>query len=132
MKKVFDMVDSDASGQIDKKEFEAAMKDASGLVQTAAKSFKRFAQVRSDYPPSWLDVLAEIDSDASGTVTWPEVKHYVQKIEHEHGMKIPKKDIDALKAAFDQIDTDGSGYIDKFEFETAVAQKAGLAQVSKK
>ena len=67
------MVDSDDSGEIDKAEFEAAMYDAGALGQRSKKSFRKLAQMKSKSrksAPSWLDVLAEIDTDASATVTW--------------------------------------------------------------
>lgn len=37
IKKVFDMVDTDGSGEIDKAEFEAAMADAGALGQSSKK-----------------------------------------------------------------------------------------------
>ena len=135
IKKVFDMVDSDGSGDIDKAEFEAAMEDAGALGQKSKKSFSKLAQMKNKSKqqgaPSWEDVLAVLDTDASGTVSWSEVTDFIRKIEQEHNVKISKEDKKAIKAGFDAVDTDGSGDVNKEEFEAAVAAEEGLGQLQK-
>ena len=134
IKKVFDMVDADGSGEIDKDEFEAAMKDAGALGQRSKKSFKKLAQMKSKAKqgaPSWEDVLEVLDENGNGKVSWEEVLGFIQKIEKEHDVKISKKDKEAIKAGFDAVDTDGSGEVDKDEFEAAVAASKGLGQLKK-
>jgi Ca2+-binding EF-hand superfamily protein len=127
---VFKMIDTDKSGDIDKKEFEAAMEAAGARGQ---KSRKMFAQVRKGKggAPSWEDVLEVLDADASGTVSWDEIVAFIKKVEKEHDIKIPQEDKKAIKAAFEQVDADGSGDIDKAEFEAAVAAMEGLAVLKK-
>ena len=138
IKKVFDMVDSDGSGEIDEAEFEAALTDAGALGQKSKKSFGKLVQMKNKQkmaakqgPPSWEDVLAVLDTDASGTVSWAEVTDFIKKIEKEHNVKISKKDKEAIKAGFDAVDTDGSGDVNKAEFEAAVAAEEGLGQLKK-
>jgi len=134
IKKVFDMVDSDGSGEIDKKEFEAAMADAGALGQKSQKSFSKLAQMKNkskQNAPTWEDVLEVLDTDASGTVSWTEVTDFIKKIEKEHNVKISKEDKQAIKAGFDAVDTDGSGDVNKEEFEAAVAADRGLGQLEK-
>ena len=127
---IFKMVDTDKSGEIDKKEFEAAMEAAGALGQ---KSRKMFAQVRKGKggAPSWEDVLEVLDADASGTVSWDEIVAFIKEVEKEHDFKISQEDKKAIKAAFEQVDADGSGDIDKAEFEAAVAAMEGLATLKK-
>ena len=132
IKEVFDMVDTDGSGEIDKAEFEAAMAGAGALGQKSRKTFKKLVQMKSKQgPPSWEDVLAVLDADGSGTVSWDEIVAFIKQVEKEHGVKISKEDKKAIKGAFDQVDADGSGDIDKAEFEAAVAAMEGLAQLKK-
>ena len=130
VKEVFKMVDTDGSGEIDKAEFEAAMEAAGALGQ---KSRKLFAQVRKGKggAPSWEDVLEVLDADASGTVSWDEIVAFIKEVEKEHDFKVSKEDKKAIKAAFEQVDADGSGDIDKAEFEAAVAAMEGLATLKK-
>ena len=128
------MVDADGSGEINKDEFEAAMADAGALGQRSKKSFKKLAQMKSKAkqgPPSWEDVLEVLDADDNGKVSWEEVLSFIKKIEEEHDVKISKKDKEAIKAGFDAVDTDGSGEVDKAEFEAAVAASKGLGQIKK-
>jgi len=60
----FNHVDADGSGEVDKKEFEAAMEAAGARGQ---KSREMFAQVRTRQPgpPTWAEVLEELDADES-------------------------------------------------------------------
>ena len=134
IKKMFDMVDSDGSGEIDKAEFEAAIAAHGALGQKTKMSFHKLVQMKSKArqgAPSWEDVLEVLDADASGTVSWDEIVAFIKQIEKEHDIKISKKDKKAIKAAFEQVDADGSGDIDKAEFEAAVAAMEGLAQLKK-
>ena len=132
IKKMFDMVDADGSGEIDKAEFEAAVAAHGALGQKTRRSFKKLVQMKSKQgAPSWEDVLAVLDADGSGTVSWDEIVAFIKQIEEEHGVKISKEDKKAIKAAFEQVDADGSGDIDKAEFEAAVAAMEGLAQLKK-
>ena len=123
------MVDTDNSGDVDKAEFEAAVKAHGGLGQKARKMFAQITQPQG--PPSWEDVLEVLDQDGSGTVSWDEIVAFIKQVEKEHGIKISKKDKQAIKAAFEQVDADGSGDIDKAEFEAAVAAMEGLSQLAK-
>ena len=132
IKKMFDMVDSDGSGEIDKAEFEAAIKAHGALGQKTRTSFHKLVQMKSKQgPPTWEDVLEVLDADGSGTVSWDEIVAFIKQIEKEHDIKISQKDKKAIKAAFEQVDADGSGDIDKAEFEAAVAAMEGLAQLKK-
>ena len=124
----FKMIDADGSGEVDKAEFEAAFSQGGALGQ---KARKMFSQVRQGGAPSWEDVLAVLDADASGTVSWDEIVAFIKQIEKEHDIKISQKDKKAIKAAFEQVDADGSGDIDKAEFEAAVAAMEGLATLKK-
>ena len=47
IKEVFDMVDTDGSGDIDKAEFEAAMAASGNLGQKSRKAFKNLIQMKS-------------------------------------------------------------------------------------
>ena len=127
---MFKMVDADGSGDVDKAEFEAAVKAHGGLNQ---KARKMFAQIKNTTKgaPSWEDVLEVLDEDGSGTVSWDEIVSFIKQVEKEHGVKISKEDKKAIKAAFEQVDADGSGDIDKKEFEAAVAAMEGLSQLRK-
>ena len=129
---MFKMVDTDGSGDVDKAEFEAAVKAHGGLNQ---KARKMFAQIKNGSSkggaPSWEDVLEVLDEDGSGTVSWDEIVSFIKQVEKEHGVKISKEDKKAIKAAFEQVDADGSGDIDKKEFEAAVAAMEGLAALRK-
>ena len=118
VKKVFDQVDTDGSGEIDKTEFEAAWDayHAKDLLKTEMK-----AHQTSD--EAWEWILEHIDQDASGTISWPELKGAVKWVckEHQIGKEECAGYIKEAKAAFEQVDTDGSGDIDKSEFEAAWA-----------
>merc|ERR1712070_1086489 len=126
------MVDTDGSGDIDKAEFEAAIAAHGALGQQTRRSFNKLVQMKSKQgPPSWDDVLEVLDEDGSGTVSWDEIVGFIKKVEKEHNVKISKEDKKAIKAAFEQVDTDGSGDIDKAEFEAALKAMEGLAQLKK-
>ena len=72
------------------------------------------AQVSSKQgAPSWKDVLEVLDTDGSKTVSWDEIVDFIKYVEKEHNVKIPEEDKKAIKAAFEQVDADGSGDIDK-------------------
>ena len=132
IKNMFDMVDTDGSGEIDKNEFEAAVAAHGALGQKTKRSFHKLVQMKAKQgAPSWEDVLAVLDTDGSNTVSWEEIVAFIKQIEKEHGVKISQKDKKAIKAAFEQVDADGSGDIDKKEFEAAVAAMEGLAQLKK-
>ena len=134
IKNMFDMVDADGSGEIDKAEFEAAVAAHGALGQKTKMSFHKLVQMKSKAKqgaPSWEDVLEVLDADGSGTVSWDEIVSFIKQIEKEHDIKISQKDKKAIKAAFEQVDADGSGDIDKAEFEAAVAAMEGLAQLKK-
>ena len=47
IKEVFDMIDTDGSGDIDKAEFEAAIDGDGSLGQKSRKSFKKLIQMKS-------------------------------------------------------------------------------------
>ena len=133
VKKVFDMVDADGSGEIDKEEFEASLADAGALGQRSKMTFTKLAQMKSkqEGAPTWEDVLAVLDKDGNGRISWGEVLQFIKRIEEEHNVKISKEDKKAIKAGFDAVDTDGSGEVDKAEFEAAVAAEEGLAVLKK-
>ena len=92
IKQMFDMVDSDGSGEIDKAEFEAAVAAHGALGQKAKRHFNKLVQMKSKArqqgPPSWEDVLAVLDTDGSGTVSWDEIVAFIKQIEKEHDIKI--------------------------------------------
>ena len=128
---IFKMVDTDKSGEIDKKEFEAAMEAAGALGQ---KSRKMFTQVRTRQPepPTWEQVLEELDADGSKTVSWEELSDFFKKIAKEHDYKLTKEDLEQAKEIFKMIDTDKSDDIDKKEFEAAMEAAGALGQKSRK
>lgn len=125
IKQGFEMLDADGSGNVDKKEFEAAMKKY-GLAEL---THKLLAQAKSQQgAPEWEEVLEELDSNGNGQISWKELKQWVQAMEKEHDFKVSKEDWANIKKFFDMVDTDGSGEVNKKEFEAAVA-KYGLVQI---
>ena len=83
-------------------------------------------------PPTWEQVLKELDADASGTVSWDELSDFFKKIAKEHDYKLTKEDLEQAKEIFKMIDTDGSDDIDKKEFEAAMEAAGALGQKSRK
>ena len=89
IKNMFDMVDTDGSGEIDKAEFEAAVAAHGALGQKTRRSFKKLVQMKAKQgAPSWEDVLSVLDTDGSKTVSWEEIVAFIKQIEKEHGVKI--------------------------------------------
>jgi len=81
IKNMFDMVDSDGSGEIDKAEFEAAVAAHGALGQKTKRSFNKLVQMKAKAKqgaPSWEDVLAVLDADKSGTVSWDEIVAFIK------------------------------------------------------
>ena len=83
-------------------------------------------------PPTWEQVLEELDADASGTVSWDELSDFFKKIAKEHDYKLTKEDLEQAKEIFKMIDTDKSDDIDKKEFEAAMEAAGALGQKSRK
>ena len=132
VKKVFDMVDTDGSGDIDKAEFEAAMAAHGALGQKSRKVFSQLRNKAKQGPPTWEEILEVLDSDASGTVSWPEIEAFIAEMEKQHGEKLPEDIKAEIKKVFDMVDADGSGDIDKAEFEAAMAAHGALGQRSRR
>ena len=76
VEEMFKMIDADGSGEVDKAEFEAAF--SQGEPSLGQKARKMFSQVRQGGAPSWEDVLAVLDADASGTVSWDEIVAFIK------------------------------------------------------
>ena len=132
IKNMFDMVDTDGSGEIDKAEFEAAVAAHGALAQKTKKGFKELMQMKSKQgAPSWEDVLEVLDADGNGKVSWGEIEGFIAEMEQQYGEPMPADMKAEIKNMFDMVDTDGSGEIDKAEFEAAVAAMEGLAQLRK-
>lgn len=124
IKGFFDMIDTDGSGEVDEAEFHAAV-EKYGLNQ---KAKKMMAQVSTKQgPPSWDDILAEMDDDMNGQVSWPELKSFLERMEDEHDFQLSDDDWKMIKQFFDHIDTDGSGEVSETEFHAAM-EAYGLAQ----
>ena len=72
---------------------------------------------------AWEWILEHIDQDGSNTVSWGELKGAVEWVckEHDIGKKECAGYVKEAKGAFKAADTDGSGDIDKAEFEAAWA-----------
>ena len=117
IKKFFDMVDTDDSGEVDKAEFEAAVAKY-GLVQI------------KNGPPSWDEVLKELDEDMSGTISWDELKSFIERMEDEHDFELSDDEWEQIHGFFNHVDADGSGEVDKKEFE-AVFKSQGLSQLKR-
>jgi len=130
IKKMFDMVDADGSGEIDKAEFEAAIKAHGALGQSTRKGFSQLLARQG--APSWEDVLAVLDADGNGQVSWPEIEAFIAEMEQQYGEKMPADMKKEIKDMFDMVDADGSGEINKAEFEAAVAAHGALSQKTKK
>lgn len=81
--------------------------------------------------PTWDDVLQAVDTDTSGTVSWEELIAFVEEYAYENDLEISQEMEDELHAMFDAVDTDGSGEVDKAEFEAAIAAH-GLGQKMRK
>merc|ERR1711907_59536 len=99
IKKVFDMVDTDGSGDIDKAEFEAAMAAHGALGQRTRRAFSqlRNRSKAKQGAPSLEQVLELLDQDDSGTVSWDEVVAFVKEWEAQTGEKLSKEDKKMLK-----------------------------------
>ena len=130
LKKMFDYVDKDGSGDIDKAEFEAAVKAHGAMGQKTRKGFTQLLAQQG--PPSWEDFLEVLDSDNTGTVSWEEIMDFVKEMEKQHGEKMPEDMKKELKKMFDYVDKDGSGDIDKAEFEAAIKAHGAMGQKTRK
>lgn len=126
----FNMIDTDGSGKVDKKEYEAAL-EAYGLAQKSKNilaQLKNKNQTRANDAPQWEQVLEELDEDMNGQISWQELKAFLQTMEEEHGFELSKEDWKQIKGFFEMVDTDGSGEVDEKEFHDAVATY-GLGQM---
>merc|ERR1712153_23504 len=83
-------------------------------------------------PPTWAEVLEELDADESGTVSWDELSDFFKQIAKEHDYKLTKEDLEQAHEVFKMIDTDKSGDIDKKEFEAAMEAAGARGQKSRK
>ena len=131
LRKAFDYVDKDGSGDIDKAEFEAAIKAHGAMAQETRKQFSNLL-AQQPGPPTWEEVLEVLDKDGSGTVSWGEIEGFIKQLEKEHGVKISKEDKKMIRDVFQMVDTDGSGDIDKAEFEAAMAAHGAMGQKNRK
>ena len=129
IKKMFDMVDSDGSGEIDKAEFEAAIAAHGALSQQTKKGFSQLLARQG--APTWEQVLEVLDADGNGRVSWPEIEGFIKEMEKQYDEKMPKEMKKEIKDMFDMVDEDGSGEIDKDEFEAAIAAHGALGQKTK-
>ena len=131
LQQVFDLIDADGSGAITKAEFDDAMAKY-GLGQKVRKALAqnktKAASKSKQGPPSWEDILEELDTDMSGTISYGELKSYIEALEVEHDFELSEDDWAQVEQVFDFIDADGSGEVDEAEFAAAM-EGAGLAQV---
>ena len=100
------------------------------LIATA--SAVRLSAVSKQGAPSWEDVLSVLDADKNGKVSWAEIEDFITEMEEQYGEKMPADMKEDIKNMFDMVDSDGSGEIDKAEFEAAVAAHGALGQKTRK
>jgi len=93
-----------------------------------AQNKSKTASKSKQGPPSWEDILEELDTDMSGTISYGELKSYIEALEVEHDFELSEDDWAQVEQVFDFIDADGSGEVDEAEFAAAM-KGAGLAQV---
>ena len=84
----------------------------------------------------WAQVLAEMDADASGTISWDEFRGFFEQMMKEQGAPPPTAaDKDKIKEWFNEADANLDGETTKEEFEAMMKAQTtgekGLAQVSK-
>jgi predicted ferric reductase/Ca2+-binding EF-hand superfamily protein len=110
-RRIFNLVDSDGSGEV------------------TLWEFIEFAQVLLDgSPEEKLRIVFDLhDLNGDGTVDRPELKHILDRSLNEHSLEISSDKLEALSAAlFDSVDTDKSGSISFAEFLISVDQHPAL------
>lgn len=102
----FKVIDSDANGSIDSREFRQ-MLELLGVRRTEAVVAAAFA---------------EIDSDGNGRIDLIEFRHWWERAGNQMaGPQTDRANLQALRDAFDQFDQDGSGRISMEEFRQLLA-----------
>ena len=86
----------------------------------AASPALKEAKKETASPTTQAEVLEELDADESGTVSLNEIISFVKQIAKQHDYKLTKDDLKQVKDVFKMVDTNGSGKIDKAEFEAAM------------
>ena len=130
----FNLVDTDGSGKVDKKEYEAALSKY-GMAQKAKKMMAQVTNKNRQGAPDWDDVLQELDEDMNGEISWPELKAFIERMEDEHDFELSDEDWKQIKGFFDMVDADGSGEVKKEEFEAVFAdgeKGKGLGQLRRR
>ena len=98
----------------------------------ATVSAVRLSSTTKQGAPSWEQVLEVLDADGNGRVSWPEIEGFIKEMEKQYDEKMPKDMKKEIKKMFDMVDSDGSGEIDKAEFEAAIAAHGALGQSTRK
>ncbi len=93
----FKAVDADGSGLLDKNE----------VAQLAASAGKHLSAIELDA------AMAEMDEDNSGEVSFDEFAQWYKRM---------AEDDDMLREVFNQVDTDGSGALNRWELETVLIE----------
>jgi len=66
----------------------------------------------------------------SGTISWDELKSFIEEMEDEHDFELSEEEWGQIHDFFKMVDSDGSGEVDKKEFE-AVFKSQGLSQLKR-
>ena len=66
----------------------------------------------------------------SGTISWDELKSFIERMEDEHDFELSDDEWEQVHGMFSHVDADGSGEVDKKEFE-AVFKSQGLSQLKR-
>ena len=64
----------------------------------------------------------------NGVISWDELKAFIERKEDKYDFELSLEEWAQVKKMFSYIDADGSGEVDKKEFE-AVFKSKGLAQL---
>lgn len=110
-RRIFNLVDSDGSGEV------------------TLWEFIEFAQVLLDgSAEEKLRIVFDLhDLNGDGTVDLPELTHILDRSLNEHSLEISGEKLEALSAAlFESVDTDDSGSISFSEFLTCVDEHPAL------
>ncbi|GFN91173.1 calmodulin-like protein [Plakobranchus ocellatus] len=100
IREAFDILDEDGDGKL-------SLDEMRTLLQS---QFMVFTDAQAN------ELLAELDTDKSGTIEFEEFEKYV--IDNNLSKPTPEEFGSEMKEAFEMFDTDHNGYIDVEEFKT--------------